>query len=132
MNFKTKAAALGAVVALAVTVTATMGAPSSSAVGRVPASAQSAGAGKNLGLGPQQATFVPFTNAGCRVADTRGLGEKGKLTPGHPVSFQAQGLCNIPAQAVAIQGSLTAVNTSGPGWLRLGVHGTSGVTALSF
>ncbi len=57
-----------------------------------------------------------FTLTPCRVADTRATGS---LASGAAVLFDLHGVCGIPATALAVALSVTAVQGSGPGYLTL-------------
>lgn len=97
-----------------------------------------ASAGKILGGGTNETTFVPISP--CRIIDTRNAG--GKLTPaegsrvfdvaGSGASFAAQGGkangCGIPTGATAIETTITAVDAQS-GFLRVWPANTSAPNA---
>lgn len=63
---------------------------------------------------PQQGSY--FTVAPCRLVDTRG-GNGPALVPGSERSFNASGLCGIPAGAKAVAINVTAINAPDAGFV---------------
>ncbi|MCU1453832.1 MAG: hypothetical protein JWN46_1978 [Acidimicrobiales bacterium] len=141
MNYKTKAMALGAVLALAVGASSALASPGSAKAPTASPPKASSKAGKSLGeFGIQGATLVLLNNP-CRVLDTRQT--KKTLVPGVPlgVQFTGSGLtgggesnCNIPDNGMiaGVQASISAVAPSATGYLRLGVDGIAAATELNY
>jgi PKD repeat protein len=71
----------------------------------------------------QVGTYVPIDPS--RVLDSRfGTGLSGPFSPGVPRTFQVAGVGGIPANAVAVTGTLTVTGQNGSGYVFLGPDAT--------
>ncbi len=72
----------------------------------------------------QEGTYVPLPPS--RMLDTRfGIGLSGPFTAHAPRTFQVAGLGGVPANAVAVTGTLTVTGQSGAGYVYLGPDPTT-------
>ncbi|MCU1449058.1 MAG: hypothetical protein JWP02_1228 [Acidimicrobiales bacterium] len=124
MNFKTKAMALGTILALAVGATSALAGQNSVSLHSAKA------APRLLDSGPNEAKYVSL-HAPCRIFDSRNTGSGGAFLPTVTRSIAVRGAAcagGIPQEISSVQLSIASVASTGNGYVRTG-PGSHGIVA---